>query len=141
MKYSTFLFEAKNTCPKSTYDLSVNLENRQHAIDEYGYGPLNPYEPSTDFWKDKANIWMVSVEEAKASKCSNCAAFVVTSDMIKCITNGRNHGKGESEEVDHFDTTIKKANLGYCNILHFKCAGDRTCDAWIAGGPIRDRDI
>ena len=30
------------------------------------------------------------------------------------------------------------ANLGYCQLFHFKCAGDRTCDAWLMGGPITD---
>ena len=29
--------------------------------------------------------------------------------------------------------------LGYCRMLHFKCAGARTCSAWVAGGPIKDR--
>jgi hypothetical protein len=141
MKYSIFLYEAKNTCPKATYDLSLNLENRQHAIDEYGYGPMNPLEPSEDFWNGKADIWLVSKEDAKSSRCGNCAAFVVTSDMIDCITKGKNHGDVDKNEVDHFDTTIKKSNLGYCNLLHFKCAGERTCDAWLVGGPITDGDI
>jgi len=31
------------------------------------------------------------------------------------------------------------ANLGYCQLFHFKCAGDRTCDAWLMGGPITDQ--
>ena len=33
---------------------------------------------------------------------------------------------------------IETANLGYCELFDFKCAGDRTCDAWITGGPITD---
>ena len=28
------------------------------------------------------------------------------------------------------------ANLGYCQLFHFKCAGARTCDAWLFGGPV-----
>ena len=32
----------------------------------------------------------------------------------------------------------KVANLGYCQLFHFKCAGERTCDAWLMGGPITD---
>jgi hypothetical protein len=27
-------------CPPATQDITLNLENRQKAIDEYGYGPL-----------------------------------------------------------------------------------------------------
>jgi hypothetical protein len=30
----------------------------------------------------------------------------------------------------------KASNLGYCELFHFKFAGDRTCDAWLVGGPI-----
>ena len=29
-------------CPIATQDIDVNLENRQKAIDEYDYGPLDP---------------------------------------------------------------------------------------------------
>jgi hypothetical protein len=30
------------------------------------------------------------------------------------------------------------ANLGFCEIFEFKCAGDRTCDAWLMNGPIKE---
>ena len=33
---------------------------------------------------------------------------------------------------------MEAANLGYCEVFDFKCAGDRTCDAWIVGGPITE---
>lgn len=139
-RYITFLKEATNSCPRATYDIHINLENRQHAIDEYGYGPLNPSEPSTDFWNKKAEMWDITVKEAKTSKCGNCAAFVTTDDMKKCIIDGRKD-KDDEGEKDHFDITVEKANLGYCNIFHFKCAGERTCDAWLSGGPIDNKDI
>lgn len=139
-RYITFLKEAVNSCPRATYDIHINLENRQHAIDEYGYGPLNPSEPSTDFWNKKAKMWGITVKEAKTSTCGNCGAFVTTSDMKKCIIDGRKD-KDDEGEKDHFDVTVEKSNLGYCNIFHFKCAGERTCDAWLTGGPISDEDI
>jgi hypothetical protein len=31
---------------------------------------------------------------------------------------------------------VEAADLGYCNLLHFKCAGTRSCELWITGGPI-----
>jgi hypothetical protein len=53
-------------CPVATQDISVNLEHRQKAIDEYGYGPLNPNNPNIKFWKKKAEEWQLdSMEEAK----------------------------------------------------------------------------
>ena len=33
-------------CPASTQNIELNLQNRQKAINEYGYGPLNPNEPN-----------------------------------------------------------------------------------------------
>ena len=33
---------------------------------------------------------------------------------------------------------IEMADLGYCEFFEFKCAGARTCDAWVGGGPITE---
>lgn len=140
MKFKTYLIEKVEQCPKATYDLATNLEHRQKAIDDYGYGPMNPGEPSKDFWKAKADMWGVSIEEAKTARCGNCAAFVITDDIRQCINKGR-MDKDDAKEKDHFEATINKADLGYCNILHFKCAGERTCDAWLTGGPIDNKDV
>ena len=35
--------------------------------------------------------------------------------------------------------TIEDGKLGYCTMLKFKCAGSRTCNAWIVGGPVKDK--
>ena len=51
-------------------------QNRQKAIDEYGYGPLNPSMPNLKFWIKKAEEWNLdTIDEAKQSLCGNCAAF------------------------------------------------------------------
>ncbi len=34
--------------------------------------------------------------------------------------------------------TIEAGKLGYCTMHKFKCAGSRTCNAWIEGGPVKD---
>jgi len=39
---------------------------------------------------------------------------------------------------DSWDT-IEAGKLGYCTMHKFKCAGSRTCNAWIAGGPVKDK--
>ena len=36
-------------CPPATQSIELNLKNRQKAIEEYGYGPLNPNEPNEKF--------------------------------------------------------------------------------------------
>jgi hypothetical protein len=69
-------------------------------------------------------------------KCGNCAAFDVSDKMWACIEDGI---KGDSKEVDAM-ATIHKADLGYCNFLHFKCAGSRSCTAFVTGGAIDDKD-
>jgi len=138
--FNSFLFEEATGCPLPTHDLGLNLKNRQTAIDKYGYGPMNPMEPSKEFWEAKAKMWRVTPEYAKTARCGNCAAFNITDKMRDCIVSGRSDS-GDTKEVDNFDATVEKADLGYCNILHFKCAGTRTCDAWLTNGPLDNKDV
>ena len=44
----------------------------------------------------------------------------------------------EGADKDAWDT-IEAGKLGYCTMHKFKCAGSRTCNAWITGGPIKDK--
>ncbi len=120
--------EDTSECPLATQDITVNLKNRAKAITSAKYGPENPNLPNTPFWKRKAETWDVSVEDAKESRCGNCAAFNVSEDIKECIA------QGIGKEADPWGT-IELAELGYCEIFDFKCAASRTCDAWVVGGP------
>ena len=122
-------------CPVATHDIELNLKNRQAAIDEYHYGPANPLEPD-DYWKKAASRWAVSEKTVKTMKCGNCAAFDASDTMRKCIESGI---RGDESHADAA-ATINLSDLGYCNFLHFKCAGTRTCAAWVVGGPITEKD-
>jgi hypothetical protein len=113
-------------------DIHVNLDNRNHAIDEYGYGPMNPNEDSRDFWQKKADLWDNTIEEAKTSRCYNCSAFNQTPEVMKAMAEGL--GPAGAKIVD-------KANLGFCELFSFKCAGERTCDAWLTNGPLKEDAI
>ena len=128
--------KAKNSCPIATKDIAVNLKNRQKAIDVAEYGPLNPEEPNDKYWKKLADIWDVTESEAKKQRCGNCAAFIQTSKMNKCIEDGLAAGDTKENAWD----TIKAGDLGYCEAFDFKCASARTCSAWISGGPITDKN-
>ena len=131
------LVEAANKgCPVATHDIDVNLKNRQKAIDEYHYGPANPDQPE-DYWKEAAKQWNIKETTAKTMQCSNCAAFDVSDKMWACIESGI---EGDEENVDGM-ATIHKSDLGYCNFLHFKCAGTRSRSAWVSGGAIDDKDL
>jgi len=117
-------------CPVATQDIAANLANRQVAIDKARYGPLQPEEPNLSFWMNKAKMWHTTVTDAKGSRCKNCAAFIQTNEMLTCIQNGLGDEPGNASLA-----IMGLANLGYCEIFDFKCAGDRTCDAWVTGGP------
>lgn len=122
-------------CPQATQDISLNLANRKTCVDKANYGPANPQLDNPEFWQQKANLFKTSVEEVKTMRCSNCAAFIVKDKMIKCIEKGI--ASESIKEEDIATEIIDTANLGYCELFDFKCAGNRTCDAWITGGPIK----
>jgi hypothetical protein len=127
--------EAKNKCPPATQDITLNLKNRQKAIDEYGYGPLNPDMPNRKFWMKKVDEWNLdSMEEAQQSLCGNCAAFDIRQDTLDCIAQGI-----DADSPADAEGVIDAGDLGYCKFLKFKCASRRTCDAWVTGGPLTDK--
>jgi hypothetical protein len=136
--FQSFVAEAKSVCPPVTHNLAQNLINRQHAIDNYGYGPMNPMEPSLDFWKAKAKMWKVTIEYAQKARCCTCAAFNVSDQIRQCIVDGISDSKDDMAAIEG---VINKADLGYCELLDFKCAGSRTCDAWLTNGPLDNKDI
>jgi hypothetical protein len=129
--------EAAKKCPPATQDITINLNNRQKAINEYGYGPLNPDLPNNKFWMKKVNEWNLdSMEEAQSSLCGNCAAFDIRQETLDCIAQGI-----DSDSPADAEGVIDAGDLGYCKFLKFKCASRRTCDAWVTGGPLADKPV
>lgn len=122
------------SCPPATQDIELNLKNRQICVDKANYGPANPELSNDSFWQQKANLFKTTIEEAKTMRCKNCSAFIIKERMRQCIEKGI--ASEISEEKLAIDI-VDSANLGYCELFDFKCAGDRTCDAWIFGGPIK----
>jgi len=120
--------ESDQSCPIATQDITVNLKNRAKAITTAAYGPENPNLPNDKYWQKMADEWDVSVDDAKKSRCGNCAAFNVSQKMKDCIA------KGIGNEADPWGT-IELADLGFCEVFDFKCAANRSCRAWIVGGP------
>ena len=110
-------------------NLDLNTLNRNATVKKYSYGPLNPDDEkgSRKFWEDKADLWNTTVEAAKQSRCSNCGAFDQTKSTLRKIEKAiGKEGK----------TIVRNANIGFCEFFWFKCAGARSCDAWVGGGPI-----
>ena len=133
--------ENQLVCPPATQDISLNLANRKICVDKANYGPANPDLENSEFWQAKADLFKTSVEEAKTMKCKNCAAFIQTEKMIGCIEKGiASAEEKDIEELKIAEEIVSAANLGYCELFDFKCAGERTCDAWITGGPITNME-
>lgn len=128
--------ENQLVCPAPTQDITLNLKNRQICVNKANYGPANPALNDETFWQNKAALFKTSVEQAKTMRCSNCAAFIKTEKMLSCIQKGIAALTEEQQEMKIAEEITDRANLGYCELFDFKCAGDRTCDAWITGGPI-----
>ena len=120
----------KKAKPKdSITDLDLNTLSRNVTVKEYRYGPLNPGDEkgAKKFWEDKAEMWDTTVEHAKTSRCSNCSAFNQKKSVLSKIAKAI----GEQGEK-----IVKQSNIGFCEFFWFKCAGARSCDAWVGGGPI-----
>lgn len=135
------------SCPEATKDVELNLKNRNWAFANVGYGPANPELEDKEFWEERARDWNTSVDNAKTMRCGNCAAFIVTPEMLACIQEGlgldedyESDDDEREDEVEERDlnraSTLEAADLGYCQLFGFKCAASRTCSAWLVGGPI-----
>ena len=66
----------------------------------------------------------------------NRAAFIQTPKMLACIEGGLEKANESEKELSYDKQFMGAANLGFCELFHFVCAGGRTCDAWKSGGPI-----
>lgn len=126
--------ESTTSCPKATRDIATNLKNRAKAIKTATYGPLNPKEPNEAFYKKLGAEWDVSADQARKQKCGNCSMFIVTPEMKSCIEKGVTGPKGK----DEWEAIDGAGHLGYCEAFDFKCASERTCRAWVTGGPITE---
>jgi len=138
IKLINILKEVEGKCPEATQDINLNLQNRQSAIENQGYGPADPSQENEKFWKKKMDIWKDQVDTADELKnmvCGKCAAFDITTKTLDCIAKGIGTDGGSEDPYD----VIEAGELGYCRFLKFKCAASRTCDAWVEGGPITDK--
>jgi len=123
-------------CPVATQDIHTNLKNRNNAFKEFGYGPPDPELPNEVFWIKKAKMYNAPTDAVKQMRCGNCAAFIQTPSMLECIKTGIEGGDEVKNQLAYEDQFMEAANLGFCELFHFVCAGSRTCDAWKSGGPI-----
>lgn len=117
---------------KALTDLDLNTKNRDMTTQNDGYGPLNPSDTkgSKSFWDAKAKMWNTTTEAAMEARCGNCAAFNQAPAIMKKMAEGLGPAGEKIQDL---------ANLGFCELFEFKCAGDRTCNKWLVNGPITEK--
>ena len=54
--------------------------------------------------------------------CGNCSAYNMSTRILECL--------GTDSD-----------NVGYCETHRFTCEAQKTCDSWVAGGPLTDEDF
>ena len=117
---------------KALTDLDLNTKNRDMTTQNDGYGPLNPNDEkgSKAFWEAKGKMWNTTTEAAMEARCRNCAAFNQAPAIMKKMAEGLGPAGEKIQDL---------ANLGFCELFEFKCAGDRTCNKWLVNGPIKEQ--
>lgn len=117
---------------KALTDLDLNTKNRDMTTQNDGYGPLNPNDEkgSKAFWDAKAKMWKTTTEAAMQARCRNCAAFNQSKEVLAKMATGLGPAGEKIQDL---------ANLGFCELFEFKCAGDRTCNKWLVNGPITEK--
>jgi hypothetical protein len=117
---------------KALTDLDLNTKNRDMTTQNDGYGPLNPMDKkgSKAFWDEKAKMWNTTTEAAMEARCGNCAAFNQAPAIMKKMAEGLGPAGEKIQDL---------ADLGFCELFEFKCAAARTCNKWLANGPITEK--
>jgi len=114
-------------------DLDLNTKNRNETIKEYAYGPANPGAPdeiTDNFWRQKADLWGCSTDMVKTMRCYNCNAFDQKTATLDAMAKALGP---DGKKI------VEGSNLGFCEFFEFKCAGERVCDAWVGGGPLKEQ--
>ena len=146
--------DEKLECPLATQDVKLNTKNRNLARKNHSYGPMNPLQKSTGYWKEMSEKWTgATVKEARGMRCGNCVAFDVSERMQACMPiSGEQVNPEDMSTMDIVNAQLVKEpresfpgipkdddfflGFGYCWMHHFKCHSARSCDTYAAGGPI-----
>lgn len=113
----------------------VNISNHRLAIQFEALGPLDPREPSNEYWQAKQELWGVSEGEARTRLCMNCAHYDNSEEVMLAL-----------EAQEPLDLTLVNPDLvnvpgdlsACCTRWLITCTAMRTCDAWEA--PWEDAD-
>ena len=96
-----------------------NKKTRDTLVETQMLGPVKVDAPNTEYWRELANLWRTSPDQAKRRLCANCEYFNDSPEMIEAM---------EVIPQDEFDAD--GGGRGYCHKFEFACHHLRTCKAW-----------
>jgi hypothetical protein len=82
-------------------------------------GPEKTALPNGEYWRELANIWRTSPDQAKRQLCSNCEYFDDQPETIEAM---------DVVPQDEFDKD--GGGRGYCHKFEFICHNLRVCKSW-----------
>jgi hypothetical protein len=128
-------------CPIIFVNKKENIKNHIKTVKEAKLGPASPSKPETQFWMEKAKLWKVSPAEAKTRLCSNCGLYLNTKQIKECYSAGvENKTIPLATEINpSWENTTDGA--AFCLKFDITCTASRTCDDWIAGGPLTEQNL
>jgi hypothetical protein len=96
-----------------------NKKTRDTLVETQMLGPVKVDAPNTEYWRELANVWRTSPDQAKRRLCANCEYFDDQPDTLEAM---------EVVPEDEFD--VDGGGRGYCNKYNFICHHQRTCRQW-----------
>jgi hypothetical protein len=104
---------------EETIDTKTNKKHRDLVMSDWNLGPAVMAADNTDYWRNLARIWMMTVGEAKRQRCANCEYFDNTPESMQMM---------EAVPEDKYDKD--GGGRGYCTKFDFICHNLRVCQAW-----------
>jgi len=96
-----------------------NKKTRDTLVETQMLGPVKVDAPNSEYWRELANVWRTSPDQAKRRLCANCEYFDDAPETLEAM---------EVVPQDEFDKD--GGGRGYCNKFLFVCHHQRTCRAW-----------
>lgn len=124
-----------NGCPIAMTDKATNIANHKICVTEANLGPARPSTPGT-YWMVRADRLGITEAVSKTQTCSNCGYYYNTPEIKQCYSTNNAAGNIPlATEVNPAWENVPNP-AGYCEKWDITCTPTRTCDTWIAGGPI-----
>lgn len=96
-----------------------NKKTRDTLVETQMLGPVKVDAPNSEYWRELANLWRTSPDQAKRRLCANCEYFDDAPETLEAM---------EVVPQDEFDAD--GGGRGYCHKFEFICHNLRVCKSW-----------